>query len=634
MSQYPQQPPHTPHTPYTPQAPQVSRGSDNMLGMLMSDSRYFGDINSQASPFALVCPPHESGIPPAALLTGNMRNAMPVHQNPPFYGQIYPNGAAPVRSNAQQLTPNTPITPYTSPSVANFWFNLMQPTPNARQRRASAVRTRPVAQQFRFNPYARGNPPVAAIPRPAIPQHTFYTTQAHPSTIPQRSNSQQHFSHAPNTSYAATGTGTLTPQLRTWNSPSGSDAHAVTAGSQQPATHTYHEPQPVFPVPHTPARIDRASTGLLSPEKTPVTNNQANGNLQDFSGGFYLIVPQDTSGNCTLSIPSEDNTRQSAAAEAPQPQQMPALTTAPDTTTEHISSEASKERSIESIFRDKDAQMNKDNEKEWTSMMDFAGVIRERSCSDVVEQTAQKHEIGKKDAIIDMGSDNYHVYGDHSNFLFHNITLTRVNLIKNNPECIILLTIYEWDLWPPHYTTIMKTYGPGSGPGWGPGKRQNYKLEFLADKTDFRTAFLEFRKAFKKYTRISWEARSVPQEYITASARAWEKQKREQLMFEKVGEQREDGRSRSASPVSREPGETKNASNSKSKKSRTPYQRPEDVLTKEELASCRLSLFRYTPPSERYGGPRGVMPELPGRYPVISGDDPNDGGWTLVAPTD
>lgn len=595
------------------------RGSDdrfNIPGMLMSDSRYFGDISSQASPSALVWPPHESGIQPDALFPGNMRNTMPVHQNPPFYGQVYPNGAAPVRSNSQQLTPNTPCPPYTSPSVANFWFNLMQPTSNSRQRRASAVRTRPVAQQFRFNPYARGNPPVASIPRPAIPQHTSYTTQAHPSTVPQRPDSQQHFSHAPNTSYAATGTGILTPQLRTWNSPSGSSAYEVTGGSQQPAIHTSHTLYRVYPSPHTPARTDRASTGLLSPEKTPVTNNQANDNLQDFSGAFDLIVPQDTSGNCTLSIPSEDNTRQSAAAEAPQPQQTPAQTTAPDTTTEPISSEALKERSVEGAL---------DSEEEWTSMIDFAGVVRERGCSDVVEKTAQKHEIGKEDAMRDMGSGNYHVYGDHSSFLFHNITLTRVNLTKNNPECIILLTIYEWNLWPAHYTTVMKTYGPD---------RLNYKLEFLADKTDFRTAFLEFRKAFKKYTRVSWEARSVPQEYITASARAWEKQKREQLMFEKVGEQREDGRSRSASPVSREPGETKDGSNSKSKKSRTPHQRPEDVLTKEELASCKLSLFRYTPPSERSGMPRGMMPGLPGRYPVIPGDDPNDGGWTLVAPID
>lgn len=257
------------------------------------------------------------------------------------------------------------------------------------------------------------------------------------------------------------------------------------------------------------------------------------------------------------------------------------------------------------------------------------------------KSTALRH----KQNIANMTSntlDVYHSYVDTTGFFYHDVILTRVDVTKNTNECI-RLSMYETDFFPAGYSThIGITHA-----------NRTSETEILANGTDYKTAFLAFRKAFKKYTRISWEQRFIDPAYLNSSIHTHEEQKRKALVFDKVGEQPESG-IRSPSPVATTPAkgakgakqtvghkrkdscqdeeaekaELDRAKRKRRKKGPLP---PDEILTKEELESCKVNPkpFRYLVPAE--GKARGDMPDplLMGPNPVIPGDEPDDDGWYL-----
>ncbi|KAL1649289.1 hypothetical protein SLS58_001864 [Diplodia intermedia] len=637
-----------------PQAPQD--GIDPKLLTLMNDDRYYGDLTSQASPFASLGMPNGSQNPPSTSTTMPINPQCMITSNPSFafYPQYNPTAATPIISNIQQLTPNfshAPLAP-----VGNG-YGTAQYTSYTPQHQSAAIRTGPAAQQFRFSPYACRNPPIAAAARLAVPQLTShptrrapavlkkpknqqaasytsraphaavqarpnnhqltsYTAQASSGAVPAKSNSQQLSSRTSHTPSATAKKRPLKQQLGPYTPHNQQASLAPTPGTQQ-INHTGADspfgfltvsPNPDEPgaylLSYTPPR--QTSTGLLTPERTPTTNKPANKSL--------------VASKKSLPAAGKNKNYQRAAVSAPHHQAPAAHTSYQVTSPKQDSSTNPSDTPFEATLRAAltaeirvldEARLEKER-KEEVEMTERANnyVKGGTDFANAGQEKKSEYEIGKENARKNLNSEVYHTTG----FAYHDICLTRVELTKNTNERV-LLSIYEADFCPPNYVTFVGFHGPGT----------DFKSEFLANGTDFKTAFLEFRKAFKKYTRVSWEARLIPQDYITLSAKTWEKQRLDRLMFERVGEQREGGRSRSASPV-REGGE-KNRIRSRK---RVEHQRPEDVLTEKELESCKIKRYKYVPPSAH--SPQGERPPLDGDYPVVPGDDPKDGGWTLVIP--
>ncbi|KAL1618487.1 hypothetical protein SLS54_007215 [Diplodia seriata] len=549
------------------------------------------------------------------------------------------------------------------------------------QHQSAAIRTGPAAQQFRFSPYACRNPPIAAAARQAVPHLTSHPTHHRSQSVLKKPKKQaaSHTSCAPHTSvqarpnnhqltsYTAQASSSAVPagpnnhQLTSYTAQASSGVVPAKSNSQQLSSRTSHIPSAtakkrplkqqlgpytpqnqqinptgpdspfgfltVSPNPDEPGSWllsytppPHTSIGLLTPERTPTTNKPANKSLP-------------VASKKSLPAAAKNKNHQRAAVSAPH-RQAPAVQpscqiTSPERDTSTNPSEDSSTNPSDTPFEATlraaltaeikvldEAKPEKEREKEIEMTECANNYVKEGtdSFANAVQEKRGAYEIGKENARKNLNSERYHTYVDCTGFAYHDICLTRVELTKNTNERV-LLSIYEADFSPPNYVTFVSFHGPGT----------DFKSEFLANGTDFQTAFLEFRKTFKKYTRVSWEARSISQDYIALSAKTWEKQRLDRLMFERVGEQREGGRSRSASPV-REGGE-KNRIRSRK---RVEHQRPEDVLTKEELESCKIKRYKYVPPPA--DSPQGAKPPFVGDYPVIPGDEPKDGGWTLVIP--
>ncbi|GME41543.1 hypothetical protein GTA08_BOTSDO01628 [Neofusicoccum parvum] len=220
----------------------------------------------------------------------------------------------------------------------------------------------------------------------------------------------------------------------------------------------------------------------------------------------------------------------------------------------------------------------------------------------------------------------YHTYRDHSGFYFQEIALTRLDVMHNTNERITL-TIYESDFSPHNYITHQNWYAAD-------GSCQSLQL---VDGVDFQKAWVTFRTAFRKHTRISWEHRMISPAFVSNEIRKWEEQKREALVFAKIGEYEDS--SRSPSPSSDTPSKKRKDSvraedaeierRARKRQKMNSRRVAENILTKEELEICLVNPFKYVPPHP--GEAQGTFPDprLMGGWVVIPGDEPNDDGFSL-----
>ncbi|EOD51489.1 putative brct domain containing protein [Neofusicoccum parvum UCRNP2] len=246
--------------------------------------------------------------------------------------------------------------------------------------------------------------------------------------------------------------------------------------------------------------------------------------------------------------------------------------------------------------------------------------------SELEEKAKAYFAIGKEIAKRDLNSECYHTYRDHSGFYFQEIALTRLDVMHNTNERITL-TIYESDFSPHNYITHQNWYAAD-------GSCQSLQL---VDGVDFQKAWVTFRTAFRKHTRISWEHRMISPAFVSNEMRKWEEQKREALVFAKIGEYEDS--SRSPSPSSDTPSKKRKDSvraedaeierRARKRQKMNSRRVAENILTKEELEICLVNPFKYVPPHP--GEAQGTFPDprLMGGWVVIPGDEPNDDGFSL-----
>ncbi|KAH7050244.1 hypothetical protein B0J12DRAFT_663655 [Macrophomina phaseolina] len=246
----------------------------------------------------------------------------------------------------------------------------------------------------------------------------------------------------------------------------------------------------------------------------------------------------------------------------------------------------------------------------------FVHELQQKGLSSITRDIVRHFRIGKQEARRDLGSEVYHAYADSTGFVYCNLTLTRVDVTSNINERVVL-SIYESDFAPHNYCTHMRYRSGGIKTAAG--------AFMLANGTDYAAAFKAFRKAFKKYARLSWEHRFLPQDYIAGSIRRWEHQQRMNLEFAKWGERRRSA-SRSPSPVFGDSKEKKRGQKRKASSSAS----AKDELTPEELHSCLVRAFKYAPPAN--GVPQGEIPMLGGKYVSIPGDEPDDDRFIITPP--
>ncbi|OJD34239.1 vitamin k-dependent protein c isoform 1 [Diplodia corticola] len=541
------------------------------------------------------------------------------------------------RWNTEQLAPC--VDPIQHSSIGSG-YSTRHPTSYTPQHQSAAVRTKPTPKQFRFNPYPWHILSTAASKESNKQHLTSYTSRAPHPVVPTKSNIQQLTPRATRVSPAVVRTKPLRQQLGPYtanNQPASPAAHPVThrlnhlgaekpvafitisPGSERLEPRLSYAPLQAQPPPQTPARTENRSIGLSTPEKTPTTNKPANKNLSGASAAF----PSNAVKKKTKHQPAAVN---APLRQGPTAQIRSRITSQEACSLENPSYtpfEASLMSALEAEIKVLDKARNEKARAKWNAMQEWMNnymkkardnamkEAKDNAMKEIAKDNAMKEakakdgatkelvsefEIGKQNARKDIGSEVYHTYVDSTGFAYHDICLTRVDLTNNTNERV-LLSIYETDFCPHNYVTYVGIHGPGTA----------FKSEILANGTDYKSAFLEFRKAFKKYTRVSWEARLIPQNYIAERVRVWEKLKIEQKMFERINEQPYSG----------------------SKPRGMVLVAPEDVLTREELESCLVKRYKYTAPAA--GKPQGETRQFGGLYPVVPGDEPNDGGWTLVA---
>lgn len=305
----------------------------------------------------------------------------------------------------------------------------------------------------------------------------------------------------------------------------------------------------------------------------------------------------------------------SGYSSTPGPQSAPSRISASPASDDTIAETAPSSRSpdpsprLYNNLRDLSDDRNQHSSPRLREMTNYAKIRKRQGSENIARDVVLHFQIGKEDAKQDLNSDFYHPYVDSTGFVYRNILLTRVNLITNTNERIFL-SIYETDSRPHYYCTHMRTHSVKS--------KESVQLASFAN---YKTAFLAFRKAFKKYTRLSWEHRLVPAHYVSSSIRQWEQQQRDNLLFAKYGERRRES-SRSPSPVF---GDKEKKRSRKRKNSSPPP--PDGGLTQEELDSCLVKAFKYSPPTDKA---KGEFPQLGVKFPIIPGDEPEDGGFVLV----